>query len=347
MGKAVKFKKSVGQKKKKRDDDVWRGLLPCLMDVVDQKPWDVLDFTDPVAWISEDYERMVFFMCIDDGQDPMSILIFPSYEDYQRMMEEQETIRQEMRCMIELTCYGIAFCFKEELTDEMLEIYRRLSVDFGDGLWPEFSYKRWGYAEELPRGEELLFLMECLGNFCMELRALREFKSRPDFDSGKMLVRYYDADEKLWMNAEAPFVKPPEQRRVVSVDETSPALQALKELPRSTSARKMEFEIGWRKKKEQQKAKDTPYYPVQIILTNRETGEALALPCCQPEDKLQCVFYTWEEVLQKYGRPEALYVCRNETYDLIESLAQNLGIKIKYVKRLPAAERILRKLGGV
>ena len=45
--------------------------------------------------------------------------------------------------------------------------------------------------------------------------------------------------------------------------------------------------------------------------------------------------------------PSTLYLCRDESYDLFEDLAQKLGVKIKRVKRLPAAERILRDLGAV
>ena len=44
---------------------------------------------------------------------------------------------------------------------------------------------------------------------------------------------------------------------------------------------------------------------------------------------------------------ETLYVCRDESYDLLEDLTRKLGIHLKRVKHLPAAERVLRSLDAV
>ena len=73
----------------------------------------------------------------------------------------------------------------------------------------------------------------------------------------------------------------------------------------------------------------------------------LCLYRCRPEELMNCAFTAWREVVEEHGIPSTLYLCRDESYDLFEDLAQKLGVKIKRVKRLPAAERILRDLGAV
>lgn len=89
------------------------------------------------------------------------------------------------------------------------------------------------------------------------------------------------------------------------------------------------------------------YFPFEVFLTDRETGEVLRLYRCSPEEMMECAFTAWRDVVKKHGIPKTPYACRYDRYDLFEDLAQKLGVKLKRVKRLPAAEGVLRDLGAV
>ena len=54
------------------------------------------------------------------------------------------------------------------------------------------------------------------------------------------------------------------------------------------------------------------------------------------------VFSVWCDLLEQYGRPETLYVSREENMELFLDFANQTRIALKQVKRLPAAEKVLR-----
>ena len=51
----------------------------------------------------------------------------------------------------------------------------------------------------------------------------------------------------------------------------------------------------------------------------------------------------WEE----YGLPRTLYICRDDSESFFIDLVQQLGLKLKRVKRLPAAARFLREMDAI
>lgn len=347
MGKVSDFQKAAKKKQKKQEDQLWRALLNCLAAITQMHPWDQLDSGDPFAFIPKSCDRMVFFSCVQDAEDSMGIMVFPSQRDYQLSCFGEISARQMARNYIEMESYSVYFTPREDVPDEMRKIYRRLALDFGDGLWPWVIYKRRGYLGSVPEGEDLAFLFDCLGNFYMQLQAIEKSGKIPDFEHGTMVLRYYSPREELWMNMQVPFELPPEAPHSVILAGTSPKLKELKALGAAADVRKIEFDFGWVDLPQQDNSREEPYYPMQVVFTDRESGRLLSLFHCRPEDGMDCAFSAWSEVLHQYGIPEMLYVCRDESYDLFEDFAHKLGVKIKQVKRLPAAQRILRDQGAV
>ena len=347
MGKTIDFQKAARKEKQKQENSLWRTLLDCLSAITAMHPWTQVDAGAPFAYIPEDGEQLILFHCVQDAPDSMGILVFPSPKDYPTDSGEKTTAREDARAFIEMEQYSVFLTRREEVPDEMQKIYRRLALDCKDGLWPWVIHKRRGYLGRVPEGDDLAFLLDCLGNFHMELKALEAGSSKPDFANGEMLLRYYSPDDKLWMNMIAPFFLPQELRHPTIFREDSPKLQELRTLPAADTVRRVEFDFGWLEEPVQDKADDEPYFPAQVVLTDRQTGEVLCLYHCSPDDLMDCAFTSWSEVLHAHGLPETLYVCRNDSYDLFEDLAQKLGVKLKRVKHLPAAERVLRHLGAV
>ena len=97
----------------------------------------------------------------------------------------------------------------------------------------------------------------------------------------------------------------------------------------------------------QDKPSAEPFFPVVAIVTDRQSGETLAIRSGRPEDLPVCAFDAWQEALRKCGVPKTLYVGRSESVDLFEDFAKKLGVKCKQVKRLPAAAKALRNCGAV
>ena len=60
---------------------------------------------------------------------------------------------------------------------------------------------------------------------------------------------------------------------------------------------------------------------------------------CRPDDAPECIFLTVAEAWEEYGLPRTLYICRDDSESYFIDLVQHLGLKLKRVKRLPAAAR--------
>ena len=214
-------------------------------------------------------------------------------------------------------------------------------------MWPGAACKPCGYTGRMPRGEEVFDLLDCLGNFHMALKALETGLRQPDFANGEMLLRYYSPERKLWQNVIAPFDLPPFERSPLEMRADSPKLKALRALPTAQEVRRVELDFGWLPELHQENARDEPFYPLVVALADRETGRELSCHTCRPEEMMDCILTAWAVALRENGIPQTLYVSRDETAALLADFAQKLGVKLKRVKRLPAAGRALRDAGAV
>ena len=342
MGKKIDFQKAAQREREKRERQLWQALCRPLHAIVELWPWGWLEPEDPFLFITKSGDRAVYFSCVQEEENDVEILIFPSPRDYQCAFHQRQTIRQEIRNFIEMEQYTVSLVHWEALPGEVGERYRHLGLDFGDGLWPWVTGKHRGYLDTDVQGEELAFVADCLGNFLMQLRAIQEEGMRPEFQKGDMMLRFYSARENLWMNVVEPLEFPADPGNPVVFRPNSSKLRAMQGLGRSATHRKVEFDFGW-----QQEPEEDGCFWMEVLLTDRETGELLCLYRCRPEELMNCAFTAWREVVEEHGIPSTLYLCRDESCDLFEDLAQKMGVKIKRVKRLPAAERILRDLGAV
>ena len=347
MGKRIDSQKLRRREQRRNENGGWRTLLACAAEIASMDPWERLGSGDLIAYIPQSGDRMIFFSCVLDMDDSFGIMVFPSPADYRRTNGQSASARQETRDYIEMTAYSVNFTRKEDVPPENLQLYKRLSVDFGDGMWPWAACKPCGYTGRMPRGEEVFDLLDCLGNFHMALKALETGLRQPDFANGEMLLRYYSPERKLWQNVIAPFDLPPFERSPLEMRADSPKLKALRALPTAQEVRRVELDFGWLPELHQENARDEPFYPLVVALADRETGRELSCHTCRPEEMMDCILTAWAVALRENGIPQTLYVSRDETAALLADFAQKLGVKLKRVKRLPAAGRALRDAGAV
>ena len=193
--------------------------------------------------------------------------------------------------------------------------------------------------------------MDCLGNFHMQVKALCQGALQGKLKEGDAVLRFFMADgREPWKTAILPFAElelPPAPRASVVMQETAETLNELRSLPPAQLVQQMEFDFSWLAEPVQDKPSDEPFFPVVAVVTDRKSGEPLAVRGGRPEDLLSCAFDAWQEALHKCGVPKTLYVGRDEGLDLFEDFAKKLGVRCKQVKRLPAAAKMLRNCGAV
>lgn len=347
MGKTIDFKKAAAQKERRQEDELWQELIDCIDKIRALKPWKLASEGAPFVYIPKSADRIIVSSYMRDVDGSRGVITFPSLQEYDRAQRPLPSRRQSARAYIEQEACMVFWGERDDVPRPLREVYRRLSLHFEDGQWPRVLCKRRGCLEAVPQGREIGAMLENLGNFCMQLRALQERASRPDFEDGDMLLRIYSPQDQLWLNMVRPFVSLPLLRRVVTVRDESPSLQHLRTLPRAQEVRRVELDYGWIDAPNKKHKGEAPCFPAAVVMTDRQTGEVLGYYTCGPEELMDCAFALWEEVLCEHGIPETLYVCRDETDELFEDMTQKLGVKLKRVKKLPAAESLLRECGAV
>ena len=226
MGKKIDFRKAAQREREKRERQLWQALCRPLHAIVELWPWGWLDPEDPFLFITKSGDRAVYFSCVQEQENDVGILIFPSPRDYQYAFHQRQPTRQEIRHFIEIEQYTVSLVHWEALPGEVTERYRHLGLDFGEGMWPWVTGKRRGYLDTDVQGEELAFVADCLGNFLMQLRAIQEEGMRPEFQKGDMMLRFYSARENLWMNVVEPLEFPADPGNPVVFRPNSSKLRA-------------------------------------------------------------------------------------------------------------------------
>ena len=353
MGKTIDSKKAAQKQKRSQDNRLWRTLLDCVCAIADLCPWEAAGPDTPFVYIPQGYDQMIFFSCMrDEVGGSFGVIIYPSAQEYLAAAQRRATGREEMRSYIESDVYTVTLTpCQEEVPEDMRKVCRRLGLDFTGGLWPCALHKRRGYLGAVPEGDDLAFLLDCLGNFHMQIKALRQGALQGKLKEGDMVLRFRLEDEREpWKTTLLPFAEldiPPAPCAPFIMREGSAMLNELRGLPIAGQVQQMEFDFSWLAEPVQDKPSAEPFFPVVAIVTDRQSGETLAIRSGRPEDLPVCAFDAWQEALRKCGVPKTLYVDRSESVDLFEDFAKKLGVKCKQVKRLPAAAKALRNCGAV
>lgn len=345
MANKKKKSKKVNDRKLQMEQNkrLWRELFELVGQIFALHPWEHFQSGNVFALAPGGNADAVFFDIEHDRLlHTRSLTIYPSRKDYVRFLNaSQGSSREQARQQIEQARCTLFLGAREQLPEQMLSCIKKVGVTFGSGLWPWIEYKPHGCAPILPDETALRWILDMLGHFRMQLHAVVEQKQRIDFANGEMLLRVYNPSHKVWMNMTAPFVLPPVQPPVPLCTDAA-QLTALADCPRAEQVERIEFDYGWLTEPVCDQAGDIPYYPMLLVFTDRVSHQTLAHVRCHPDAFRAQVFSVWCDLLEQYGRPETLYVSREENMELFLDFANQTRIALKQVKRLPAAEKVLR-----
>ncbi len=346
MAKKQKRPIDLQKARERRDQLIYTELKACLTRICEQPPWFHLGPEDFLVYISQDRQQLAMAH-FPSGPMGREMRIYPTLQDYCKAMEGT-TDRERQRGAIEAEYWGFCLARRTELSEEELAVLDRHRMQLENGLYLLPFRKRPFRTRQLPAGEQLLGLLDCLGNFQMELEALIQYHVTPRFEEGEVLVRLYNKKTGLWDNFPAPSIPfpAPERHRIV-FKKASAAVQSLLERPASEAAPRVELDYGWLTEPVPEEHGGCGWYPAVVALSNRLTKEPIFMLQCRPEELTQTVLTAVRRLVEEYGKPETLYVCRTGAEDIAADLAQAIGIPLKRVKRLPGAERSLRGAGAV
>lgn len=326
----------------------WAALYEVAGRIIGLDPWVNFKDDDLLLYIPRDMKQTVFFhICSNDSMT--GILIFPDAASYLNFSRDCSTTREISRLFIESCSYTMQLTPWDELDPETQRLLSKLGrrPDNGSSLVPVFFSKQYGCMPVPSKSRrDLDFLIDCMRNLYMQLCAVLQGGLVVDFDGGEMLVRFYSSENRLWLNRAMPKKLPEPERAPVLLVDTAP-IEHLRSCPVNPDGLRVEFDFSWSWDEEAEEDGKAFYYPIIAVFTDRVHKTVLTASRCHPSQLVDCAFSLWEDLIVQHGRPDTLYVSRDESFDLFEDFANKLGVKIKRVKHLPAAERALREYGAV
>ena len=326
--------------KQHKRDRLWRQFTEEVECLKELWPWDHIKSTDVLALMPEKRDHMIYFSCENLGNKTVSITIYPNSGSYCTMLENREGQTPDLRSFIETDTYGFLLGPKEEVPEKRLELMDQRGVDCGEDLWPWLIRKRRGYTSGRPNEAEFEYMVNCLDHLIEELTTLEETDQPVAFEEGTMVLRYFDERYGDWLTASVPFALPEESEHVVFSGD-QPLVDNLKDSPKAKNATAVEFDFGWRIQPKRREGESETYFENMVVFADRSGKEPPVIFQCRPEELLDCSIQAFQMLVRNYGRPETVYVCREESDEMLGDLAEKLGIKIHQVKELPAAKRVL------
>lgn len=341
MDNKIDFQQAAQKLKDKRSKERWGILFKAIKDMISLQPWQYLQPLDTIAYIPQDEMRTVFFRC-EQQKDEVLIHIYPNEYAFGTELEVCKGEKEAERQQIERDCITIVLTEKDRLTKEMREQIKKHGVTYPKNMWPVLYRKRYGYPVALLEEEEIPFLIHSLGHFMMELQLVQVKYDTIGFEQGKMLLRFFDAGQSLWVNAAVPCTIPNTEDAVLKIHEDASIFKKLQGISVSETVKKVEFDFGWETVATQRSIREIPCFHAVVTLTDRDTEQALFTYACAPDELIDCAISAWCELIQNHGKPEVLYISRAKSHQIFADFAAKLGIKIKRVKKLPGAERVLK-----
>lgn len=341
MDNKIDFQQAAQKLKDKQSKERWNILFKALKDMISLQPWQYMKPADTLAYIPQGEMRTVFFQC-EQQEDEILLQIYPTEYAFGTELEASKGEKEVKRQQIERDCITIVLTEKERLSKEMREKMKKHGVSYPKKMWPVLYRKRYGYPIALLEEDEILFLIHSLGHFMMEIQLIQSKYDTVGFEQGKMMLRFFDAKQGLWVNAAVPRSLPNVEKNVLQIHEDSAIFKRLQTVPSSETIKKVEFDFGWETVVTQRNIREVPCFHAVVTLTDRDTEEALCTYACAPDELVDCAISAWCELIQKHGKPEVLYISRARSHQIFADFAEKLGIKMKRVKKLPGAERVLK-----
>jgi len=236
-------------------------------------------------------------------------------------------------------CLMASFEDRKDLRKPDLQVIKELGLKFrGRNAWPLFRSYRPGFHPWYLTDREAVYLTLALEQ-AREV-ALR-FKEDPEMltpsEKNRYLVRVPEKGERGWRWRDE-WLEPPPEREEPAVEPPDEGL--LDEIRKAAPARRGIWEVDLFYLPSAVKEGERPYYPQMLLWVDHHSGFILGFELAKPGEyglKFAEKFAQLVENLQLL--PQEIWVCREEAFELLEPLADGLGIGLKWVNRLPAVER--------
>ncbi|MBQ3356206.1 MAG: hypothetical protein IJG45_03740 [Oscillospiraceae bacterium] len=315
----------------------WAKLYHFTREISELEPWERLTEEDALVYAQKEKGKELVFSVLGNACPFCGIACYPSWAAYSRarLRLRGKNGRQEPLFMLQDAMIGI-WGARKDVSKDNYEIIKALGLrGHGDGSWLHFEKYEEGFYPATLSEVEVEELADAMGNLYMMMRAIYENRL-PDFKPGMMLLRWYDEKTKLYMTHPFPMQKLAIPSYPVVHIKENDYFQSTAALPTVAYT----LSLDWSYLPFTAKDGGREFFPKLLLGINQEEIILCSDLLSPNQSRVNIVFNAIEQLFRSAGKPNAIRVCDRELEAILSEFCHKLGIRLNYMKTLPALNRV-------
>lgn len=316
----------------------WKEAYDLVLRVKELAPWGWMRENDIFGVRDPETENLCFVSTMGTLGEHFAVSVYPDVEALYELQDFAENGPNPER-LLEIPQFQVSFGSRDQLDKEDHKVIKSLGYKFrGRNAWPLFRSYRPGFAPWLIEADELRVLttaLEQLLDVAPRVRdepALLEPLSEEDY-----LVRTRSSDGS-WSDERIDV--PPRELPPLDVSIDPDLVARLKELPRRAFAVEVELALTPSPLRDEG---PRPYFPYMLFVVESKQGIMLGVEVLQPlpslvEMRNGMAAVLGEVFLKVQTTPAQIIATDDRLLDVLEPLADPLGIALLKASNLPAVE---------
>lgn len=322
----------------------WKELYDVAIKIKELQPWQHLWDLNIVTLVLPGRE-MIYnsVMGRDEGCYGIgSYISHKAINNFYDMLEREDfPFEQMIRFQNDdiITCY---YGNRDELTAKELKLIKDLGYKFrGKNNWIYFHSFKKGYAPFMLDQEEVLLETEILQHLYIALKAHIIEGLEVDFEKGNSLTRIWSEEDDLWLNFEAPLMKPDAEYSAPIVNDEA---FKLKVSTMDTTEQIWELDIAYINGTIRDKEYERPANIRMCVLAENKSGIMLDQNILTPDDdEAHIILDMFSSQMLNFGKPSKILVRDKVIYYIMRNLCDVAKIKLEIKGRLESIDFFLRE----
>ncbi|MBF0329458.1 MAG: SEC-C domain-containing protein [Nitrospirae bacterium] len=326
-------------------DNQWKALYQAAAEFREIEPWKFITETDVFGVKNPDTGEHGYCCIMGELGEVLALAVYlgsDGLKGYRTILEGQLS-PEDSDMMYEQNCLMASFENKSDLDKKDKDLIKKLGIQAkGKKAWPMFRRHEPSYLPSSLQKDDLVFLTAVLQqakHVCLRFKNDKTLLSPSSKDL--YFFRSHDKANERWQDE---WLKPEitESSPVVPAVINDIVIQRIKSKAKSTPA---VWEIDFFYAPTPIKSKNKPFFPYGIMIIDSKSGfvyemflsEKNKYPSQFPERLLSCLE-------QNSFLPKEILVKKEEALNLLQPIADKLGIKLNKVVELAALETAKRSM---
>jgi len=328
----------------------WRHLYEAAIRAKELAPWDWMNEVDIFGVENPETGDLGFVSVMGALGEHYAVGVYlGSWALYEFWSLVEAGPKAPPERILEIPQLQASFEDRTGLRVEDREIIKKLGLRFrGRGAWPLFRSWRPGFVPWYLEAHEARFLTTALLQLLDVAPRFREDRSLLEIsDDDVYLVRALrrEGGAQVWEDRRVQVPPPPPRQIEIILDQR--LLQSLQKVTRSVAA--LEVDLSMIPEGMRDTPQERPYYAYNLLIVEPQSSFVLGTELLAPAPTLEAM---WGQVPQRLAQqllrvgilPEEIRVRSPLLRQLLQPLAQELGIRLKPVKSLRSLDSVQREM---